>query len=428
MMLERLGGPQQAVQALDSLKAAGAITDSMATIYREALTAAGTDSAKFADTIVQRRQEMADTIARDLTSSPATALAMLDNVDAGMTAQQVESRSRMAYESLLQVSNNDMAALTASIDRAVETGQLNAQNATVIKDAAQRAGTDASRFAQLMSENKDSLAQIALLQAQQGANNPNGPSAAAGGNMSNIFGNMQDNPFMKMINQIIMAFTGGKMSLESLMQNAQNRDGQGGPRQQTPEGATSGPGSTAGRTNPTTAGPATVAGTAGANQDQTPSPVAAAVTPEASTAGDPGTISLASYDDSLDLYQGLNFNNDDLLGLGFNDPLTFDDHLSLTSPSLLTTPSIFRTSFRDDAGFNFGTTPRVDLLSGDMSINGMSPTSRFSMLSNPDPLRISLTDPRFDLTAPSLSESFATTPDQSADVTTTSLRVGPGAR
>lgn len=137
---------------------------------------------------------------------------------------------------------------------------------------------------------------------------------------------------------------------------------------------------------------------------------------------------MASYDDSLDLYQGLNFNNDDLLGLGFNDPLTFDDHLSLTSPSLLTTPSIFRTSFRDDAGFNFGTTPRVDLLSGDMSINGMSPTSRFSMLSNPDPLRISLTDPRFDLTAPSLSESFATTPDQSADVTTTSLRVGPGAR
>lgn len=423
MMLERLGGPQQAIQALDSLKSAGAITDSMATIYREALTSAGTDSAKFADTIVQRRQEMADTIARDLTSSPATALAVLDNVDAGMTAQQVESRSRMAYESLLQVSNNDMAALTASIDRAVETGQLNAQNATVIKDAAQRAGTDASRFAQLMSENKDSLAQIALLQAQQGANNPNGPSAAAGGNMSNIFGNMQDNPFMKMINQIIIAFTGGKMSLESLMQNAQNRDGQGGPRQQTPEG----PGSTAGRTNPTTTGPATVAGTAGATQDQAASPVAATVAPEpASTDASAGPVTLASTDLNLGGYQGFDWMDNDLFGPRLNDPLSFDSTLGLSSPSLLTSPSIFRTSFRDDAGFNFGTTPRVDLLSGDMSINGMSPTSRFGMLSNPDPLRISVTDPRLDLTATSLSESFSRTPDQSADVTATSLRLGVG--
>lgn len=416
MMLQNLGGPEQALRALESLKSAGAITEGMATIYREALTSAGGDSAKFADTIVQRRQEMADTIARDLTSSPMTALAMLDNIDSGMTAAQVEARSKMAYESLLQVNNNDMAAVNASIDRAIETGQLNAQNATVIKDAAQRAGTDATRFAQLMSENKDGLAQLALVQAQQGAGRPSGPDAA-GGNMSSMFGNMQDNPLMQMFNKLIMAFTGGKMSLESIMQNIQN-----GPQQQAAGGQTPGPGGTpAGTTTPPGATTTTPAGT-GVAQDQTPAPTTVApvvAEPPATTDINlAGATTLTGGALGSGTYPGFNFLDDDMFSLGLDSP-----QFGLNSPS------IFRTSFRDDAGFNFGTTPRVNLLSGDMSINGMSPTSRFGMLSNPDPFRISLTDPRADLTAPSLSESFSRTPDQSADVTTTDtiLRLGrPG--
>ncbi|MCL4678824.1 MAG: hypothetical protein KJ017_09565 [Alphaproteobacteria bacterium] len=413
MMLQNLGGPEQALRALESLKSAGAITEGMATIYREALTSAGGDSAKFADTIVQRRQEMADTIARDLTSSPMTALAMLDNIDAGMTATQVEARSRMAYESLLQVNNNDMTAVNASIDRALETGQLNAQNATVIKDAAQRAGTDAARFAQLMSENKDGLAQLALVQAQQGAGRPAGP-AAAGGDMSSMFGNMQDNPLMQMFNKLIMAFTGGKMSLESIMQNMQN-----GPQQQAAGGQTPGPSGTPAGTTTTPGATTTPTGT-GAGQDQTATATVAPVVtqPAATDINLTGATTLTGGALGSGTYPGFNFLDDDMFSFGLDSP-QFD----------LNSPSIFRTSFRDDAGFNFGTTPRVNLLSGDMSINGMSPTSRFSMLSNPDPFRISLTDPRVDLTAPNLSETFAKTPDQSADVTETILRVGgPGAR
>lgn len=422
-MLTQMGGPEKVLEALDTLRQSGAISEGAAAIYREALTSAGGDSAKFADTIVQRRAELAQVINNDLTTGTAAGIAILDNVDRSMSAGQVQGRVKLAYESLLEVSNNDMTALNAAIDRAVEGGQLNADNARVVRNAAQQAGTDANRFAQLVSENKDGLAQLAVLQAQQGNNGPGGATGPGGPGAGGIFGAMfagmdPNNPLMQMINAIIMAFTNGRMNLDTIMNRT---PGQQGPAQTAAGGAET-PGPSGGETPTTSTGATTVAAT----QDQAASPVAATVTPEASTAGDAGTISLASYDDSLDIYQGLNFNNSDPLRLGFSDPLSFDDPLGLSSPSLLTSPSIFRTSFRDDAGFNFGTTPRVDLLSGDMSINGMSPTSRFGMLSNPDPFRISVTDPRLDLTATSLSESFTRRPDQSAEVTTTDtlLRLG----
>lgn len=426
-MLTGMGGPEKIIEALDALRQSGAISEGASAIYREALTSAGGDSAKFADTIVQRRAELAQAINNDLTAGPAAAIAILDNVDRSMSAGQVQGRVKLAYESLLEVSNNDMTALNASIDRAVEGGQLNADNARVIRSAAEQAGTDANRFAQLVSENKDGLAQLAVLQAQQGGNGPGGATGPGGPGAGGIFGAMfagmdSNNPLMQMINAIIMAFTNGRMNLETVMNRP---SGQQGPAQ-TPEGGAGTQAGPAGGETPTTAGtsagPAVVTPEVAATGAETGPGTTTVAEPEA------GVTTLAASDLSFGDYQGIDWSNDALFGFGQNDPLSFDGTLGLNSPSPLDSPSIFRTSFRDDAGFNFGTTPRVNLLSGDMSINGMSPTSRFGMLSNPDPFRISLTDPRVDLTAPNLSETFAKTPDQSADATDILFRTGPGAR
>lgn len=411
-MLSQMGGPEGVVQALETLKQSGAISEGMATIYREALTAAGTDSSKFADTIIQRRNDIARTIDNDMGTSPGIAISILDNTDKGMSAEQIQGRAQLAYQSLLMVSNNDMATLNATIDRAVENGQLNAQNAVVIRNAAQQAGTDAARFAQLVSENKDGLAQLAVIQASQP-----GQSGPASGLAGLFGGDMSNNPMMQFINTIIMAFTGGQMNLESLMGRVRERAQGADAAPQTaapggqPPGQTAAPETaTADASGARPAGSGVTSGPEAQPQGGTDSPAAEAPASEIVLTGYSGLGTGA--------YSGFSFMNDDYLNLGYG----LDDPL-LNSP-LLTNPSIFRTTFRDDPGFSFGATPRVNLLAGDMSINGMSPTSRFGMLSNPDPLRISLIDPTLDTSAPRLSESFDRGPEQTSDVVDVHLKTG----
>lgn len=353
-IMAEAGSQERALQSLDALKAQGAVSEGMATVYREALEASGGDSRAFAAHIVENKDRISQAVTQDLATSPTMAVSLFNNFDKGMSAEGVQGISQVAYESLLKVSDNNMETLTATIDSAVEAGQLNADNAAVIKQAAQTAGTDSARFAQLMAENKDSLSEIVVLQAgQRTPGSPDGPAAAAGGGtnaLSNMFGGA-DNPFMQFLNALIMAFTGGKSDFNSLFDNIKNgNNGTAGPGQEGQRDVAA--------AEPATRTPA---------EPAKPEPVAAA--------GDGAETRTAGADTEVE---------------------TVAHEAGAESREAEARAPIMATAVVDTTGITAETAPVVDHESGGVSIGGLPVVDRFGMNANPDPMLIASLDPFMD--------------------------------
>lgn len=349
-ILADTGSPEKAVEALDKLKASGAISEGMAAIYRDALVHAGGDSNKFAERIVEKRQDIAAQITKDMESSPLAAISILDNMNRTMTDRQVDKRSQVAYESLLKVHNNDVTALKASIDRAAEAGQLSQANAVIVKNAVEQAGTDAARFGRMMSENKDGLSELALIQA---STKPvgNSPQNSGAGDFSNMFGGLADSPIMNLINQIMMAVTGGKMDFTSMFANIQKKLGENGDKPEQTAAATNQP---AQATSVTASGP---------QQEQPAATVTEPHKPAVEQAGSTAAIVAETAAPQSDAKS--------------------------TAPIMTTTVT-------DSTGITEDTTPTVDLQTGSMTIGGLSMSNRFGGLANPAESQVTQLDPHVD--------------------------------
>ena len=152
--------------------------------------------------------QVAPNLATSRMATLAAAIGQQDVSDADLSRA-----AKRAYDELVERSGGTEQAVR-SLDALQQAGVLNADLADKFRTAMTAANGDGNKFAEEIVRQRQDITQILI--AQQSAINTS--AYPTGDNpFTQMFGNMQNNPFMQFLDQLLQAFTGGKMTLSGMM-------------------------------------------------------------------------------------------------------------------------------------------------------------------------------------------------------------------
>ena len=331
---------------------------------------------------------------------------------------QLTVMASQAYTQLMAATNNDPAA---AIDAMQEGGLLNAEIAGKFKTAIEGAGGDAAKFAQEVVRDRESLAQLVMLQATAAA-------AGAGAAEATATATGFDNPefqakmmelFAKIFEPILEGLTGERIDLagflngtaaeadaadpEPPVRTAEAGEGDPATPDRTPEDRT---------VTGEEADPAVLAGgedgaevaEAGATGAEADASVVTTALASDEILVNPDLLNTGGFNFNTDLaladYSGFN------LGSGFDFDFGTDFDFGLTDYSLNdpygfqgTGFNVFQTDLISPQSQFAGLNPEVSLMDGTTTIAGLGALDRFNNLSGNDPSLFVISDPQVDTAA-----------------------------
>ena len=176
---------------------------------RDALRSAGDDANAFATSVIEADTQWTAAVEAQ-TNTLKEGMDALQGLHSGMTDAELRTAAEAAYSKILTgiravegqpstmtmtsgtveggqevttsetTTDLDAQTMTAMVDQMVADGSLKEESATAIKTAIQGAGNDPTKFADSLVENKDSLAELAMLEATRPDNAAAAATAATG--------------------------------------------------------------------------------------------------------------------------------------------------------------------------------------------------------------------------------------------------------